>query len=132
MTKQHVILIKDHSSSMRSLSRQAARDYNALLASLQDAARSKDIEIYASVIKCGIGPGKGRVEREVTNVNIQNLLPVSENYYPTDGNSTPLFDSVGEGIDICRSLYHDDYINRDLSFLVMVITDGYENDSRKW
>src|SRR5271157_1245275 len=130
MAKQYLAFIKDHSGSMRGLGSQAAKDYNSLVTSVQGAATRNNIDTIVSVIKCGIGPGKGKVEREVINSNVHVLKSVAEHSYETNGNSTPLFDSVGEAIELFKAV--PDYNNIDVSFLIMAITDGQDNDSPKW
>lgn len=130
MAKQYFGIIKDHSGSMYALTTQAARDYNSLIVSIQSAAHKNNIDTIVSVIKCGIGPGIGRVEREIVNSNINILRPIPESSYLANGNHTPLFDSVGELIEIFNSL--PDYSSPDVSFLILVITDGCENSSVKW
>jgi hypothetical protein len=130
MAKQYVAIIKDHSGSMRGLSKQAARDYNSLIASIQNASSKNNSDTIVSVIKCGIGPGQGKVEREIVNSNVQILRPILENNYLANGNSTPLFDSVGEAIELLKTV--PDFDSLDVSFLIMTITDGQENSSVKW
>ena len=130
MAKQYLAFIRDHSGSMRGLGKQAAKDYNSQIASVQDAAKKYNIDTIVSVIKCGIGPGVGRVEREIINSNVHVLRPINENTYEVNGNSTPLFDSVGEVIELFKAV--PDYTSLDVSFLVLVITDGQDNASPKW
>jgi hypothetical protein len=128
--KQYVGISKDHSGSMSHLRVNAAKDYNSLIASIKVAAATNRIDTIVNVVKNGIGPGRGRVEREVVNSNVQVLQPVSEHQYITDGHSTPLLDSVGDLIEQMKAV--PDYNDLDVSFLVMVITDGQENSSTKW
>jgi hypothetical protein len=126
--KQYIGFIRDHSLSMTSLRDAARQDYNAVIGSFKSAAKNSSIDTIASTIKCGIGPGKGRVEREIVNSNIQVLEPIG--YYETNGHSTPLFDSVGEMINLFKEV--PDYHSKDVSFLIMAVTDGEDNDSPGW
>ncbi len=128
--KQYVGISKDHSGSMIHLGKQAARDYNSLVLSIQGAAKQNNIDTIVSVVKCGIGPGYGRVEREIVNSSVHALKPIAEYSYLTNGNSTPLFDSVGELIELFKGV--PDYNDLNVSFLLMIITDGMENSSSKW
>jgi hypothetical protein len=112
---------------MRTLARAAARDYNAIVAATQHAATVNNLDTIVSVIKCGIGPGTGRVEREIINSSVHALRPVADHEYLANGGSTPLFDSVGSAIELFKGV--PDYDDTNVAFLVQVITDGEENSS---
>jgi hypothetical protein len=58
------------------------------------------------------------------------LKPIEDYRYVADGYSTPLLDSVGELIELLENV--PDKHDPEVSFLVMIITDGEENSSRKW
>jgi hypothetical protein len=62
------------------------------------------------------------------NSSISALQPIPEAAYQADANSTPLFDSVMELINILSA--SPDVNDPDVSFLVMATTDGEENSSR--
>jgi len=127
--KNYIGISRDHSGSMTMIARAAARDYNDNIAAIQEAATQNNQDTIISVVKCGSGrPAK--VEREVINSNVHVLKPIAEGKYNTDGNSTPLFDSVGELIQLLEDVPDANDIN--VSFLVMVITDGQENSSKTW
>jgi hypothetical protein len=61
---------------------------------------------------------------------VQILQPIPEHSYIADGSGTPLWDSVGELIEIMSAV--PDAADPEVSFLVMVITDGQENHSQRW
>ena len=124
MKKQYIGISRDHSGSMSHLSRPAMKDYNDNIEAIKSAARDNNIDTIVSTVRCGIGGG---VDREVVNSSINRLEPLR--YYDIDG-STPLYDSVGELIDILSST--PDANQPEVSFLVLVITDGEENSSKKW
>jgi hypothetical protein len=126
MKKQYVGISRDHSGSVASLRRPAIKDYNDGIQAIKTAAsdNDNDIDTVVSVTSCGISSG---VQREVVNSSVNRLRPITT--YATEG-STPLFDSVGELIDIFK--YAPDYAGPNVTFLVMAITDGEENASRKW
>ncbi len=130
--KNYVVIVRDHSGSMRGLKRPAARDYNTLIAALKAAALKESIDTIVSTVKCGDARAYGTnlVSREVVNSSVQALREIFERDYDTDGGSTPLFDSVGEALSILSNV--PDYVDESVSFLVMVITDGAENSSRRW
>lgn len=119
----------DKSASMRGITKPAARDYNQLISGIKDNAIQNAQDVIVSVVDCGAG-NSDRVERKIVNSSVTVLQPIAERDYIADGRGTPLYDSVGDIIDIFQS---SPYANDpDTSFLVMIITDGEENSSRKW
>jgi hypothetical protein len=127
MKKQYIGLVKDHSGSMGHLRFAALKDYNALIYAIKAASEKEDIDTIVSVVKCGVGSA-GSVEREFVNSSVSRLKPATS--YDTDGSYTPLFDSVGEIIDILEK--SPDAKDPNVTFLVMVVTDGAENHSVRW
>jgi hypothetical protein len=111
------------------ISQAACRDYNNNIAAIKSAAKENDIDTIVNVVKCGVGH-QASVVRETINSNVQVLKPIPENQYIADGSGTPLFDSIGELIDMMSAVPDAD--DPQVSFLVMVITDGQENRSGKW
>lgn len=129
MIKNYIGISRDHSGSMSSITKSAARDYNATIASLKQTAIEEDIDTIMSVVKCGHGRSSS-VFREVVNSSIVAVTPIAESAYDAKAPGTPLFDSIGELIELFESA--PDANDPDVSFVVMAITDGEENDSRKW
>lgn len=129
MTKQYIGVSRDHSGSMRNIATAAMKDYNRQIEAIRSASDKHLIDTIVSVVNCGIKGnlgGRGVVERAVQNSSVYALKPMSD--YPANGASTPLFDSVLELINILQSV--PDYHSNDVSFLIQVITDGYNNDSK--
>lgn len=125
--KNYIGISRDHSGSMTMIRKPAMLDYNEKIVSIQEAAKTHDIDTIVSVVKCGAGrPAK--VVPEIINSDISRLRPISD--YVSDGNSTPLFDSVGYLIEQFESV--PDYDDINVSFMILVITDGEENSSVKW
>lgn len=127
--KQYIGISRDHSRSMSLLSHDAANDFNNNIKAIQEASKAHSLDTIVSVVKCGVGY-KAEVLREVVNSNVQMLKPIAGYDYITDGSGTPLWDSVGELIEILSS--SPDADDPQVSFLVMTITDGHENNSKKW
>lgn len=125
--KNYIAIVRDHSGSMRGLVKGAVRDYNTNISALKQAAEKQNQDTIVSTVKCGAG-SRGVVERDIVNSSVKVLREMSERDYSADGPATPLFDSVDEAISILKSV--PDYDDPDVSFLVMVITDGAENSSR--
>jgi hypothetical protein len=122
--KQYVGIARDHSGSMSSLRQAAIKDYNDTIRVVKEASTDNGIDTIASTVRFGIA---GAVDREIVNSNVSQLKPITT--YRTDG-MTPLFDAVGELIEIFEKT--PDQSKQDVTFLVMAITDGQENVSRKW
>jgi hypothetical protein len=127
--KNYIGISRDHSGSMRSIARPAARDYNSKIASIRDASITHNQDTVVSVVECGYGD-TDRVRRVVINSAVAALQPINESLYQADGRGTPLWDSVGELIEMFESV--PDAASKEVSFLVMAITDGAENASRKY
>ena len=127
--KNYVGISRDHSGSMYGIALAAGRDYNDNIASIKEGALEHNIDTIVSVVKCGAGR-PASVVREVVNSNVQMLKPIEDGEYVADGNSTPLFDSVGDLIEQLQAV--PDAADPEVSFIVMVITDGEENSSKKW
>lgn len=127
--KNYIGFARDHSASMRSLVRHAERDYNSTITSVRDAALKENQDTIVSVVELGYGD-TDKVRHVVTNSNITALQPLFEGEYRANGRGTPLFDAVGELISEFQN--KPDANNADVSFLIMVTTDGQENASRNW
>lgn len=127
--KNYIGISRDHSGSMRDIALAAGRDYNDNIASIKEGSAEHSIDTIVSVVKCGVGR-QALVEREVINSNVTMLQPIKDGKYVADGSATPLFDSVGDLIEQLQAVPDAD--DPDVSFVVMVITDGGENSSKKW
>ncbi len=134
--KQYIGFVRDHSISMTSLASGAAQDYNSNVEAVRKQAERHQLDTIVSTVKCGVpGPSRdgwrrGYVEREVVNSSVHMLQPINPRNYDTKGGSTPLFDSIGELIEIMKTV--PDVDEKDVSFLIIAITDGEENDSSTW
>lgn len=132
--KNYIGISRDHSQSMRGIASAALKDYNESVSAIRDAAETNNIDTIVSVVECGVPSSpadvftSAGVRRAVVNSQIASLVPLTN--YHTPGGSTPLLDSVGELITILESA--PDANDKDVSFLVMVVTDGEENSSRMW
>jgi len=124
--KQYIGIARDHSGSMSSLKTTATSDYNSNVESIKEGATDHGIDTVVSVIKFGVRAATG-IEFEVKNSSVNSLKKLTS--YETYG-STPLFDSVGELIEQLSKV--PDAEDPDVSFLIMVITDGAENSSRNY
>ena len=128
--KQYIGFSNDHSGSMQNISQAAMRDFNTNVAAIQAASSQNNLDTIVNVVQCGLRTSHdgAAVVRQVVNSNINALKPLSS--YPANGSGTPLLDSVGELINMLKAV--PDIDNPDVSFLIMVTTDGGENSSRRW
>ena len=131
--KNYIGFSRDHSGSMGSIQRSAADDFNTNIQSIRQEANAHGIETCITVMKCGYSkPGSIDTKNvlESLNVPINDVQHLDRNNYQTHGRNTPLFDSIGQLIETFESLADADDDN--VSFLIMAITDGQDNSSRKW
>jgi len=125
--KLYVGIVRDHSGSMDWLSKAAMEDYNSLITTIRNASDQQDVDTIVSTVKCGVGVS-GSNEREVINSSVLRLKPLTT--YRADGSYTPLFDAVADVIDLLEKV--PDAKDENVSFLVLVVTDGEDNRSVKW
>jgi hypothetical protein len=131
---------------MRGHEKPATDDYNTLVDAFKQASDSTKIDTIVSHIKCGTAydPKKGAyrsptfggwrdrglVVKRIVNSSVNALQHMQVHEYDADGNSTPLFDSVGEAIKMLKAV--PDYDDLEVSFLILATTDGEDNDSPDW
>lgn len=127
--KNYIGFSRDHSASMRGIARAAAKSYNSNISAIKESAIAHNQDTIVSVVKCGFG-SPARNEFEVINSNVQTLTMINEHMYNANGSSTPLFDSIGDLIDCFKAV--PDAAKETVSFLIMSITDGFDNSSKKW
>jgi len=125
--KNYVGFTRDHSASMRGMERPAMQDFNQNVNAIREGAEAGNIDTVVSVVRCGVGVN-ATVEWETTNSSVKALKPLQS--YVASGYGTPLYDSVGMLIEEFERV--PDANKNDVSFIVMVITDGQENRSKKW
>lgn len=121
--KNYVGYANDYSASMGNVANAAKDDYNANIDATKGAASREMLDTIVYMV--GFGNG---VERLVVNSNPHVLHPMTR--WRVDGGSTPLYDAAGDLIEQMQAV--PDYKNPDVSFLLVVTTDGGENASRKY
>jgi hypothetical protein len=127
--KNYIGIIRDHSASMAPHRHLAAKDYNMVIQGIKDGARDNHINTVVSVIQCGVGH-EAKVEREIVLSTLNALNPIRDYEYRVDGRRTPLWDSVGDAIDLYAGV--PDANDPNVTFLIEVGTDGQENNSYIW
>lgn len=120
--KQYVGLVRDHSGSMQSVARAAREDYNNTVTDLRAASDREGIDTILTVVAFDSARD---IRTEVVNSSINAVSPLLT--YAARGGDTPLFDSVIKLIELMKQV--PDKNGKDVSFLVMVTTDGQDNSS---
>jgi hypothetical protein len=129
MSKTYVCYVNDHSGSMMDLAEAAIVDYNASVEAVKQASSREMQDTIVSVVAVGVGPNnRGQrnrgTTRQVTVSNPHVLKPI--NSWSTDG-GTPLYDGIGDMINMMKQM--PDVNKEDVSFLVLITTDGEETHS---
>jgi hypothetical protein len=122
-TKTYLGLAEDHSGSMRSIAHVAMRDFNEQLGTIQASAQTQDI--IATVATIGVGQ-RATVGLPIVNSNVNILKPYTS--WEADAGGTPMIESVFVLIDALKKV--PDYNDPNVSFLVMITTDGQETQQR--
>jgi len=123
--KTYLSLITDNSGSMRHLAHVAKQDFNEQLGTIQHAAKATDQDIIASHLTIGQGH-RAIVGREIVNSNVHAIKPLVT--YPADAGGTPMIAAANAAIDLMEAV--PDYNDPEVSFLVMLTTDGQETENR--
>lgn len=125
--KTYIGLVRDHSASMRQIAKAAAKDYNTKIDAIKEASIANNQDTIVSVAECGYG-NTDKVRLVVTNSSPATLAPIET--YVANGHGTPLFDSIGALIEQFEN--SPDVNDPKVSFLIMAVTDGYENASNRY
>lgn len=125
--KTYILFIRDHTGSMGRNARAALKDYNETIAAIKGAAEQSGQDTIVSVLECGTNVHGQTVNQfAVKNSSINALKPLE--VYKTDGSSTPLWDAIAMGISYLKNMPDAD--DKEVSFVVQVLTDGQDNSSR--
>lgn len=127
MKKQYLAFVTDHTASMRSRIKPAVADFNAMIDGTRTAAAENNIDTIVSHVKIG-HRGNSAPHVAINNSSLTALSQMSVADYDADASSTQLFDSVVKAIELLKAA--PDINDPDVSFLIMVNTDGGNNDGR--
>lgn len=122
--KNYIGYVNDHSGSMEPLRHAAAADYNANIEATKNAATREMLDTIVSVVGVGV-PNGAQTTRQVVVSNPHVLKPITN--WPTNG-GTPLWDGISDMVALLKSV--PDYNSPDVSFLVIITTDGEEMHSK--
>lgn len=117
----HVVIVVDNSVSMRRHEAAVREQIRAIQADLREQATLMKQQIRLTIYQFGTA-----VEVLVFDTDVAVTPDVADRYHADQG-STALLDGAGIGLD---DLATTSTLYGDHAFLVYVITDGQENDSR--
>jgi Mg-chelatase subunit ChlD len=118
----HVAMIIDESGSMYDSRYEAISAFNGQIKAIKSAAR--EIPSYLSVV-CFNEEVK---TPKLWAVNVKNIKTIDIDDYQPDG-WTALRDAIGYTVERLEREFGND---KDAMFLIVVITDGYENMSKRY
>lgn len=120
----HNLIIVDRSGSMWNIAPQAIAGVNETLGTIRAAQQSTGIMQYVTIISfCGCCTKvfcKNSPVKDVPHMTARDYEPCC---------NTPLYDAMGESIITLREYLQS---RSDYAVSVTIITDGYENSSKKW
>ena len=120
----HNLIILDESGSMSCVRHQTITGCNETLNSIRNTAKKdENAKQYVSIFCFDTARSRYIFQNEP----IENTRDVTEeDYYPNA--ATPLYDAIGFTITRLRQVVDE----TDSVGMVTIITDGYENSSRRW
>lgn len=118
----HILIVLDESGSMGRMQGEAIDGFNEQISELKGKQTDKH-SVYVSFTKFGSKPSIEYVAKPVNEVE----LLTTETYKP--GGMTALYDAVGETIQMVEDAIGEP---ENSAFLVMVISDGQENNSKNF
>ena len=121
----HIALIVDASVSMYNVIDRARTVFNEQLNNIRKNAAKSGQKTLISVYKFG-----SHVEPLQLHASPETINQLTRQTYDAEMNSTRLRDAVGIAISDFRTIREINDVNH--SFLVITITDGDENDSRRF
>ncbi len=121
--KNRIAIILDRSGSMGSIRQEAVDAFNQQVEAIKKG--SKDMDTKVSLVTFSTFAD----EPTFFNKNVKNLKPLTLDQYVPDG-MTAMYDAVGRTIDSLKALKEAN--DENTSFLVVIISDGAENNSKQF
>ena len=117
--------IVDQSGSMTGMEQQAIEGFNTQLEKIQDLEKTMPDQ----KLLCSLTFFNSEVHDVLKNEPVKEIeLLSSNNYRP--GGMTALLDAVGGSIDRIEKQFGQELENDEISVVMVIITDGYENASK--
>ena len=117
--------IVDQSGSMQGMEQQAIAGFNTQLEKIQDLEKTMPDQEFL----CSLTFFNSEVQDVLKNEPVKQIELLSNNNYQPEG-MTALLDAVGGSIDRIEKQFGKELENDEISVVMVIITDGYENASR--
>ena len=117
--------IVDQSGSMQGMEQQAIAGFNTQLEKIQDLEKTMHDQNFL----CSLTFFNSEVQDVLKNEAVKQIELLSNNNY-RPGGMTALLDAVGGSIDRIEKQFGKELENDEISIVMVIITDGYENASR--
>lgn len=133
--KTHIFFVLDSSGSMSGIAKQTVDNFNEQLATLKSGSGALG-EATLSLVTFGeyrspddVGPDyHSLVVGKYLGQSLDSIKPLAyEDYVPNA--MTPMHDAIGYAIECANSIDDKD---ENTSFLMVIYTDGHENNSNRW
>lgn len=121
--RTRIALVLDSSGSMGSVKDEAIKGFNEAIDDILERSDDGGDTTLSLIVF------NGNVEERFLHRNVDAIERLTHLNYKPHG-TTALRDAVGHAIESIQSV--DDLEDNDAAALVVVVTDGYENASRKW
>lgn len=123
LLKTRIAIILDRSSSMASMKAEARDVFNKQVETIQQGQAGVDTKVSLVTFSTSVD------EPTIWNRPVSEIRPLADADYVPNG-MTALYDAIGFTIGKLQEL--PEASNDDTSFLLIIITDGGENNSRKF
>ena len=117
--------IVDQSGSMTGMEQQAIEGFNTQLEKIQDLEKKMPDQNFL----CSLTFFNSEVHDVLKHEPVKEIELLSQQNYRPDG-MTALLDAVGGSIATIEKTFQKELKNDEISVVVIIITDGYENDSK--
>ena len=117
--------IVDQSGSMAGLENQTITGFNSQLTTIQGLKK----ELTNQEFLCSLTFFNDEVQDRIQFGQVDAILPLTrQNYLPSG--STALLDAIGKSIYSIKNKFGKELSEDEISIVLVIITDGYENASR--
>lgn len=117
--------IVDQSGSMAGLENQTIAGFNSQLTTIQ----SLKTELPNQEFMCSLTFFNDEVQDRIQFGKVDAILPLTrQNYLPSG--TTALLDAIGKSIYAIKNKFGKELSEDEISIVLVIITDGYENASR--
>jgi len=123
-TNIHNLIILDASGSMASIYQQALTGVNETITTIRQT--QSDIPTQPQYLTLASFSGSDDIKRMYSQTPITRVHHISSKDYKLRG-CTALYDAIGELVNELKI-----HVDQEDKVLVTIITDGYENASRRW